>query len=188
MNSSEENAGFHGSTKEPHPIQLAGHLLVTGCPRSGTKSVAQYYHDQGLRMGHECAGTDGTVEWRHAYSLDAFFPITIVLVRDPIKTVISLTELLTNVKRDSFTYKHIKDLARLGLWEDLLYDGDFIGAAIMWWTSVYDQRFGYPVLKIEDFKVIPDLNSHIKDTPPFLPSIDTKRFFEVAAKYGYRGS
>lgn len=185
MSSNEVQDGFHGFTKDRHPIQKAGELLITGCPRSGTKSVAQYYYDQGLRIGHECAGIDGTVDWRLAYELDAFFPITIVLVRDPIKTVISLTELLTNVKRDNITYKHIKDLARIGCWEDLLLDGDFTGAAIMWWTSVYDRRFGYPVLRIEDFKSIPHLNSHIKRRLPFTPTIDTKRFFTIASKYGY---
>jgi len=170
---------------EPYPPQETGTLLFTGCPRSGTKSVATYYRDQGLDIGHEQSGKDGTVEWRHAYNLNAKFNLTIVVVRDPIKTVISLTELLKNVDRSSFTYKHILDLAEFGLWMDLLKDGDFVGAAIQWWTSVYKNRKGFPVVHTDRFGRLPHLNKRIKGSPPFISTIDSDKFFEVAYDYGY---
>ncbi len=175
----------YGMDLEPHPKQDSGTFLFTGCPRSGTKSVAYYYRDQGLDIGHEQSGRDGTVEWRHAYNSDPQFKMVIVVVRDPIRTVISLTELLTNVDRNSFTWHHIKDLSTKGYFHDLLTTEDYVGAAIQWWTSVYDRLEGLPTIHTDRFEALPHENARIKNAPPFVPTIDTEKFFEVAYNYGY---
>lgn len=177
--------------EDSSPPQRHGHVIITGCPRSGTKSVATYYQRLGLDIGHEMPGTYGTVDWRHAYhNLESTFRIVMIAVRDPIQTVISLTELIEAAHKypQLPTWQYIRYLSEIGSFEDLLDDENFSGAAIQWWTSVYDHRYGYPTIFVDRWQDMPHTNKHIKGSPAFVASLDDEhmdRFFKTARLYGY---
>ncbi len=184
-----QNCEYHdariGTDQEPYAPQMSGNVLISGCPRSGTKSIGKYYQNRGLLLGHEESGPDGTIDWRHAYNLDLDFSLIMTLIRDPIKTVMSLTELITNSKGDNLTNAYIWRLAKEGKWDDLLTKDRYFSAAIQWWTSVYERRYGLPVIHIDKNPHLPHINSHIRNAPTYSNGIDVDRFFEVAAMYGY---
>ena len=163
-------------------------MLITGCPRSATQSVAEYFQNHGVALGHQMAGEMGTVEWRHAYSEKPDFVIILALVRDPLDTVRSLTELLMNCDRKSDTWKAIAEQSVLGNWDRKLKDCSWVGAATNWWTTVYERLYQYPLLKVEHLPKLPDTNRHPRVGLNFnlrKRLKDCKDFWRVARMYGY---
>lgn len=68
-------------------------ILITGCPRSGTKAIARYYQKKGLDIGHEETKTNGTVNcflWNGDYK---GWTEIIHLVREPLACINSLYDL-----------------------------------------------------------------------------------------------
>lgn len=166
----------------------SGGLLITGCPRSATKSVTKYFQSHGVHLGHETEGDMGTVEWRHAYTLEPDFILRLTLVRNPLDTVLSLTELLMHCDRKNRTWIDIKKLSKQGCWDKKLNELDFIGAATDWWTTVYERLYDYPLIKVEHLPKLPNLHRHSRvardfDTRGALK--DRKNFWRVAKMYGY---
>ncbi len=171
-----------------HKRQEEGGLLITGCPRSATRSVTAYFKSHNVFLGHETAGEMGTVEWRHAYTPEPDFLLRLTLVRDPMKTIASLTEMLTNCDRKSITWSDIIDLAILGGWTGKLKNGKFFEAATDWWTTVYERLYEYPLIKVEHIPKLPESNRHRRvdrdfDTRDALK--DEADFWRVAKMYGY---
>lgn len=179
-----------------HRRMEEGGLLITGCPRSATRSVTKYFEDHGVSLGHETAGEKGTVDWRHAYSEfdeeNPAFIIQLTLVRNPVDTIRSLSELLIDCDRKSQTWKDIAFLSRLGGWDKRLAELDFFGAATDWWITVYERLVVFPVLKVEHIPKLPqsghnsrvdrdfDVVGKLKDNG------DDERLWRVAGMYGYR--
>lgn len=175
-----------------HEKMEAGALLITGCPRSGTRAVTAYLEEHGVSLGHETAGEKGTVEWRHAYSEfdeeNPAFIIQMTLIRDPIDTVRSLTDLLINCDRKSDTWQSITELSILGGWDKKLKELDWFGAAAMWWTTVYDRLYQFPMLKLEHLPKIKKINTHsgVDRTIDVAVRLnDYDDFWRVAKLYGY---
>lgn len=177
---------------QKHERMEEGAMLITGCPRSGTRAVTEYFKEHGVILGHETAGEKGTVEWRHAYSEfdseDPAFVIQMTLVRDPISTVRSLAELLANCDRKSDTWAAIVTLSVLGGWDEKLEALDFIGAAADWWTTVYERLYEFPVLKLEHLPKLKNINKHSRVNRSF--DVETRLedyddFWRVAEMYGY---
>ncbi len=168
-----------------------GGLLITGTPRSGTKSVTQYFKDHGVDLGHECSGEKGTVDWRHAFTKnlqEERFPLVLTLVRDPLDTVRSLNELITNCGRDTLTWPWIELMAKEGDWEQDLANLSWLSAAVNWWTSVYKNCSKYPMLRMEDLPKLPHLHkNHARvnrvDWSDKLN--DYPEFWKIANHYGY---
>lgn len=76
-------------------------LLVTGCPRSGTRSTSTALRAGGLDIPHERIGKDGSVCWFYA-TRSSHYPWRVPVpdrgwdrifhqVRDPLQTIASLT-------------------------------------------------------------------------------------------------
>lgn len=175
-----------------HEPMKEGALLITGCPRSGTRAVAAYFKEHGVELGHETAGEKGTVDWRHAYSEfdreDPAFIIQMTLVRDPISTVRSLAELLINCDRKSDTWQSITDLSVLGGWDEKLKTLNWLGAAADWWTTVYERLYEFPVLKLEHLPKLKEIgrNSRVDRTIDIETLLeDYDDFWRVAGMYGY---
>ena len=177
---------------EKHKRMEEGAMLITGCPRSGTRAVAEYFGDHGVELGHETAGEKGTVEWRHAYTEfdeeNPAFVIQMVLVRDPISTVRSLASLLIKCDRESDTWEWIETLSVLGGWNGKLAELDWLGAAADWWTTVYKHLIQFPVLKLEHLPKLKNINRHSDvdreiDIRELLK--DNEDFWRVARCYGY---
>jgi hypothetical protein len=171
-----------------HERMESGAMLITGCPRSATRSVTQYFEEHGVSLGHETAGEKGTVEWRHAYTEDADFVIQMTLVRDPLDTVRSLAELLTNCDRNSDTWTSIKELSIAGGWYEKLMVGDYLFAAVDWWTTVYERLYDFPLLRMEHLPKLPQTNRHRRvnrdaDMGRLLKGCTD--FWRVAKMYGY---
>ncbi|NOX49190.1 MAG: hypothetical protein GXP16_01465 [Gammaproteobacteria bacterium] len=182
-------------------IMETGALLITGCPRSGTKSAWKFYQERNVFLGHECPGEMGTIEWRNAYQNfnmedeDRKWAIVNVLVRDPLSTVASLAELLrsstTSPNIHKHTHRDIQKVALDGGWLGLLDDHNHVDAAIEWWTTVYEGLLGLPTLRIEDW---PNLPHEHQDTHSrkWLTARDTgdsmaqdHHFWTIAKMYGY---
>lgn len=78
-------------------------LLVTGCPRSGTKYIASLLHELGLDIRHEAMGRDGIASWcmaTHASAApygpalaDQPFDAIYHQVRNPLHVIPSMTTL-----------------------------------------------------------------------------------------------
>lgn len=175
-----------------HKRMEEGALLITGCPRSATRSVTKYFEDHGVSLGHETAGEKGTVDWRHAYTImdkeDPAFIIQMTLVRNPIDTIRSLTELLANCDRKSQTWKDITKLSVLGEWDKKLARLDFLGAATDWWITVYERLVEFPVLKMEHLPKLPQSNRHSRVNREFDIAErlkDNEDLWRVAGMYGY---
>lgn len=64
-------------------------ILVTGCPRSGTRYTAAMFCRHGVRIGHERVYAHGTSDWRLA-PVAHRAKISIHQVRDPLKVIASL--------------------------------------------------------------------------------------------------
>jgi len=169
-----------------------GALLITGCPRSATRSVTKYFEDHGVSLGHETAGEKGTVDWRHAYTImdtkNPAFIIQMTLIRNPIDTIRSLAELLTHCDRRSETWDWIRALSTLGSWDEKLNNLDFFGAATDWWITVYDRLIDFPVLKMEHLPKLPQTNRHGRidrgfDVGGLLKG--NEELWRVAEMYGY---
>ena len=47
-------------------------ILVVACPRSGTRYASRFYQAQGLELGHEKMGEDGTISWPFAVDSDRY--------------------------------------------------------------------------------------------------------------------
>ncbi len=72
-------------------------ILVTGCPRSGTKNYTAYLVSKGQRIQHERPGEDGTCDWRAAVRADSSeWSEVIHLVRHPLNCISSMTTLGPN--------------------------------------------------------------------------------------------
>lgn len=175
-----------------HERMEEGAMLITGCPRSGTKAVTAYFKEHGVELGHETAGEKGTVEWRHAYSEfdkeDPAFIIQMTLVRDPISTVRSLSELLCNCDRKSDTWAAIVTLSVLGGWNEKLEAFDWVGAAADWWTTVYERLYEFPVLKLEHLPKLKDVGRSARVNRELNIKgllADCEDFWRVANAYGY---
>jgi len=169
-----------------------GALLITGCPRSGTKSVAKYFEDHGVNLGHETIGEKGTIDWRHAYTImdeeNPAFILQMALVRNPLDTIRSLTGLLVNCDRKSDTWESIQVLSVLGKWDKKLKKRDFLGAATDWWITVYERLLAYPMLKMEHLPKLQQSNYHSSvdrglDMKELLK--DNEDLWRVASNYGY---
>jgi len=173
------------------PMQEGG-MLITGCPRSGTRAVAAFFEERGVELGHEQAGEKGTIDWRHAYTEfdeeNPAFIIQMTLVRDPISTVRSLTELLMDCDRKVDTWGYITELSKVGGWDKKLEELNWIGAAADWWTTVYERLYDLPVLKLEQIPNIKDVGRSARvdrnlDVETLLEDYDD--FWRVARMYGY---
>ena len=141
--------------KDPNPPQIEGQLLVTGCPRSGTRFAAEFFQANGLDIQHERAGKHGTVEWRHAYTRKPVFQSVISLSRHPMLTIRSLTDLMIGIKThnaDKITWRYIKMMADLGHFRHHLDKEMWVEAAVEWWISVYRYHIeqGYRRVRLED--------------------------------------
>lgn len=81
----------------------AAAVLVTGCPRSGTKYIAFLLRELGLDVRHEAMGRDGTASWCMAVDADATpwgpprrahaFAASLHQVRNPALVIPSLSTL-----------------------------------------------------------------------------------------------
>jgi len=133
-------------------------LLVTGCPRSGTKSATKWWNDRGLDIGHEEINRDGTCHWKYAYQASEF-PMVIVLIRDPIQCVNSLAQLIR--KCSNGTHDILYGFADVGGWT---YDPkEPMISAMTWWYEVYQHLFGLPHICVENLPGVNRLNPHIRD-------------------------
>lgn len=174
-------------TSKNDPQEFGG-LLITGCPRSATRSVTEYFIAHGVLLGHETPGEMGTVEWRHAYTEEPDFPLRLTLVRDPLKTVQSLTELLMHCDRKNPTWNDIVKLSVQGGWDGKLKALNWIGAATDWWTTVYKRLYAFPIIKVEHLPKLPDSNHNSRVDRDFdirTALKDEKDFWEIARAYGY---
>lgn len=169
-----------------------GAMLITGCPRSGTRAVAAYFLEHGVELGHEKPGEKGTVDWRHGYlefdDDNPAFIIQMTLVRDPISTVKSLAELLCNCDRKSDTWGYITDLSKIGGWDKKLAAFDWLGASADWWTTVYEHLYQFPILKLEHMPKLNDVGHSARvdrdlDVRGLLA--DYEDFWTLARAYGY---
>lgn len=173
-----------------HPPQQEGGLLITGCPRSATRSVHEWFEAHGVHLGHETAGDMGTIEWRHAYTEEPDFILRLTLVRDPVKTVMSLCELLTNCNRENnfTTWEDICKLSVQGGWNEKLSGTHYFDAATDWWTTVYKRLHQYPVIKAEHIPKLPHKNHNKRvdrDFDAMGALKDKEDFWRVARMYGY---
>lgn len=177
---------------ENHKRMEEGAMLITGCPRSGTKSVTKYFEDHGVSLGHETAGEKGTVDYRHAYTVmdkeNPAFIIQMTLVRNPLDTIRSLTELLANCDRKSPTWGWLTELSCQGGWDEKLKKQEFLGAATDWWITAYEYLLQFPVLKMEHLPKLPQTNRHSSvdreiDVKALLK--DNEDLWRVASHYGY---
>lgn len=183
------------------PMKRGG-MLITGCPRSGTRAVAEFFKDRGCELGHETAGEKGTVDWRLAYKVmdedDPEFIIQMTLVRDPVKTVQSLSSLLLNTNRKSDTWGYIKELSVHGGWDCEMADVadietpitqiDWIPVAAKWWTTVYRHLYQFPVLVLEHIPNVKNVGENsdvIRNLNVALLLSDNEEFWEIARAYGY---
>ena len=144
--------------KDPYPPQKTGRILITGCPRSGTKFIHRYFSRQHkVFLGHECEGKHGTVEWRHAYARQPRFEVTISCVRHPLLTIRSLTDLMIaySQQKDRIEWRWIVTLAKEGGWFQLLDGGMWVEAATMWWLTVYSHHRDkeWLQMRVEDFNM-----------------------------------
>lgn len=180
-------------SKDTHPPQKSGILLITGCPRSGTTFVSEFYKQKdGIDLGHETAGEHGTVEWRHAYTDAPKFDVTLSLVRHPLRTIPSLTDLLislwTHQPSHHVTRQWIARLAVHGRFDSLLESQMWAEAAMTWWVSVYERHQNlYPVLRVEDLKGMEPTKPHAK---PYALNLDMDWLWEavspLAQNLGYK--
>lgn len=134
---------------------------ITGAPRSGTKTMALKYQEQGADVQHERMGSDGISSWfffrRHDRTFDTHqrppedfvFNERILVVRDPLKTIESLSQ-LTAV--DNFR-RIMCDLGAM-TWTDPLT------GAMRTWSIIYDQAECDVTIRIEDTDV-PDRHNHL---------------------------
>ncbi|MDH3217179.1 MAG: hypothetical protein OEN01_12995 [Candidatus Krumholzibacteria bacterium] len=58
------------TTTGQREVEVIGDLLVTGCPRSGTKYTARLLTELGRRIGHEQLERDGIASWCMAVAAD----------------------------------------------------------------------------------------------------------------------
>lgn len=152
--------------KDPYPSQKTGRVLITGCPRSGTKFVKRYFEAQHrIFLGHEQEGQHGTVDWRQAYTRSPAFEATISLVRHPIPTIRSLTDLMIAYSRrkGSIEWHRLRMVAVAGGWLHLLSEEMWVEAATQWWYTVYEhhRKQDWLQLRIEDFRYdqnVPDVH------------------------------
>ena len=177
--------------KDPNPPQRSGLILVTGCPRSGTRFFSESLETYGIRLGHELAGKHGTVEWRHAATKDPAFDVKISLARHPIRTITSLTDLMiANYKnhRAGPTWYYIEKIAWRQNFHQFIEREMWVEAATFWWNSVYAFHIaeGYRSVRVEDIAGDP-INNHSK---PHALNIDKDWVWaqvqEVAGYVGYR--
>jgi len=169
-------------------LMQSGGLLITGCPRSAMKSVTKYFESHGVSLGHETDGEMGTVDWRYAYTPEPDFILRLTLVRDPLDTVLSLTELIMHCDRKSDIWKDIQSMSVMGGWGEKLKDLDFIGAATDWWTTVYKRLYHYPLIKVEHIPKLPESNHHRlidRDFDVRWALKGEEDFWRVARMYGY---
>lgn len=171
-----------------HRPQKFGGLLITGCPRSATKSVTKFFDNHGVHLGHETEGEMGTIEWRHAYTEEPDFPLRMTLVRDPLDTVRSLVDLLEHCDHKSDTWEDIAGLSLQGGWDEKLAELNWLGAATDWWTTVYKRLHVFPLIKVEHLPKLVESNHHRRvdrdlDVRRILK--DEKEFWQVARSYGY---
>lgn len=178
--------------KETNERMEEGALLITGCPRSATRSVTKYFEDHGVSLGHETAGEKGTVDWRHAYTEfdeeNPAFVLRMTLVRNPLDTIRSLIDLLENCDRKSPTWKWITKLSRQGGWNKKLKKRDFLGAATDWWITVYKHLLPYPVLKMEHLPKLSQSapNGRVDRSLDMKALLkDNADLWRVASHYGY---
>ena len=157
-------------------------VLITGCPRSGTTAVTQYYLSRGLIVGHECPGVHVTVDYKAIHEVDDY-PVVIALVRHPLKTIESLAELFLNADR-RFRYQ----LARV--YPDFVDETDEVLAALNYWTWTYERLKSYPHIRIEDMD-INRVNRHLHSYELTEEELMERypaaygTLVEVAAHYGY---
>lgn len=171
-----------------HRPQKSGGLLITGCPRSATTSVAKFFEDHGVHLGHQTEGEMGTIEWRYAYTEEPDFPLRMTLIRDPLDTVRSLVELLKHCDHKSDTWEDIASLSVQGGWDGKLKDEKFLEAATDWWTTVYKRLYRFPLIKVEHLPKLPELNHHRRVDRNFDMRYALKyenKFWQVTRTYGY---
>jgi hypothetical protein len=92
----------------------SGLVLVTGCPRSGTKYISCLLAELGLDVQHEAAGRDGTSSWCMAVDADSTpwgpprkdfcFAVSLHQVRNPIAAIQSFSTMTEASWR--FIYAH----------------------------------------------------------------------------------
>ena len=95
-------------------------VIVTGCPRSGTKYLANQWQGKGYDVQHERLGTHGIVSWCLAADT-TMYPAWhgyveqgqlhgewTHLVRDPLKTIASLTTIASTAYQ--WAYAHAPEI------------------------------------------------------------------------------
>lgn len=69
-------------------------FLITGCPRSGTRSAAFWFQSLDFDVGHEVMGKHGTADASFAFDRKGFeFTTEFHLVRNPLRCINSMCDL-----------------------------------------------------------------------------------------------
>ena len=95
---------------------IVSRVLITGCPRSGTKYIARLLTDLGCEVGHETMGPAGIsswcmavrapyAPWGPAHDGQQSFDVVLHQVRNPTLVIPSLSTL--NGRSWEFIYRHV---------------------------------------------------------------------------------
>ena len=171
-------------------------LLVTGCPRNGTRYFHNVLNRVGYEVGHECIRGNGVVSGFYVGDFDDYpvnhptppskmhFKPIIHLVRDPRKAIPSIAALLRNVQVATRWYE-----------KQGLYDQDYEKFAMkVWLWSHKNTRNNLNVNLTVNLEKMPDswpalqkmlaitkeypYHVRIDNSYPFLTALDWEDFYD----------
>ncbi|HKJ89388.1 MAG TPA: hypothetical protein VKA48_12895 [Gammaproteobacteria bacterium] len=136
------------------------HVLVTGAPRSGNHTASRYFRWQGRDVPLLQMGEDGSCSWllfrehQVVHRPDWRYPVrrrdyefdrVLHLVRDPIKVIRSLSQMLC--PGADLPHVHWRFMADLGV----PLPQDRLGAALVLWTTVVAGVEADETVRLEDW-------------------------------------
>lgn len=126
-------------------------FLVTGCGRSGTHFTAKFLELNGVDVGHEITGTEGTVGWlcaspQFCQEQGAVFAKKAHQIRHPSSAIRSMVTMNANAYRYIFNYA-----------PQCQHPDRFIAAARYWvhWNNMALDGAALSI-RLEDFRLTPE--------------------------------